>query len=542
MNGPTPTVAHASSGPEPTPATEAGISHLFASAPPNSPADQEEQDGGLTDTAAPPQSEPLAEVTTASPPVEPAEANPFDRLLNTTAMESEGSVASVEEEPRIFPSTDAQRTETPGPEIGGFNPFAVEPEAPAQETPTEVTLAPEPEKTSAVLPDVERPEPELAIFPTNEDESVASPTNEAGPTLMPSPSFGGLGEPESPTTTTATLPAQQPELPIFEAAADPDTTSVPDTSEIVQAGGERSVDTSDEPDSFLVFPGAQDPDDPATAPSESAGPQEDMAAVLPEEDLGPVGEFPSGDEAGEPVGPRGVVYPDGSIEMTIKPRDEQEPAAFAAETSHQETLPATDPFRPFSSDAAAPSTSDENSFRTGGAVRPLPNRAESPRALTLTPTQPPADESPETVPSGHRPLTPTDYIGVGTVSAETPSTPQQAQLTIQKQAPEDAVLGQDLIYSILVKNIGHSPAHNVVVEDLVPKGSELKGTDPQAQMTPEKKLVWQLGTMRPGAERRIRIKVVPTTAGQIGSVATVAFEAAVASRTIINAPPVAVAD
>src|SRR5690606_20427340 len=153
------------------------------------------------------------------------------------------------------------------------------------------------------------------------------------------------------------------------------------------------------------------------------------------------------------------------------------------------------------------------------------------------PIQPSAAELPPAeTPNGGSGLTSADFIGVGTISPDTPSTPQQAQLTIEKQAPADAALGQELIYSILVRNIGRSDAKNVVVEDLVPKGTELQGTDPQAHMTPEKKLVWKLGTMTPGATRTIRIKVIPRQAGQIGSVATVSFEAAVASRTVITAP------
>src|SRR5690606_25163354 len=153
------------------------------------------------------------------------------------------------------------------------------------------------------------------------------------------------------------------------------------------------------------------------------------------------------------------------------------------------------------------------------------------------PIQPSAAELPPAeTPNGGSGLTSADFIGVGTISPDTPSTPQQAQLTIEKHAPADAALGQELIYSILVRNIGRSDAKNVVVEDLVPKGTELQGTDPQAHMTPDKKLVWKLGTMNPGKSQTIRIEDTPGEAGQIGSVAPVSCEAAVASRTVVTAP------
>ncbi|HVJ66724.1 MAG TPA: hypothetical protein VM510_02000, partial [Caulifigura sp.] len=106
-----------------------------------------------------------------------------------------------------------------------------------------------------------------------------------------------------------------------------------------------------------------------------------------------------------------------------------------------------------------------------------------------------------------------------------------------KQAPSEAVVGQDLEYSILVKNIGRSAAHNVVVEDFIPKGSRCTGTIPKAESQVEKKnLLWKLGTLAAGAEQLIRVRITPTDAGEIGSVATVSFSAEVAAKTTIVEP------
>ncbi len=128
--------------------------------------------------------------------------------------------------------------------------------------------------------------------------------------------------------------------------------------------------------------------------------------------------------------------------------------------------------------------------------------------------------------------------GVGVVEGAIPSGPQRPELKIEKTAPPKAALGQPMIYQILVRNVGQSAAHQVVVEDQVPKGSRLTGTIPRGEMA-DRKLIWRLGVIKPGEEKKIAVRVIPTTEGQIGSVAKVSFVAEVAARTVINAPKLA---
>ncbi len=86
-----------------------------------------------------------------------------------------------------------------------------------------------------------------------------------------------------------------------------------------------------------------------------------------------------------------------------------------------------------------------------------------------------------------------------------------------------------------MKNVGNSAAHDVVVEDRIPKGTTLSGTIPRAELS-GKKLIWRFGTMRPGDEQKISIKVTPVEAGEIGSVATVNFVSEAAAETVVTAP------
>jgi uncharacterized repeat protein (TIGR01451 family) len=92
-----------------------------------------------------------------------------------------------------------------------------------------------------------------------------------------------------------------------------------------------------------------------------------------------------------------------------------------------------------------------------------------------------------------------------------------------------------MVYTIVIRNIGESAANSVVVEDQVPMGTKLSGTIPRAELT-GKKLIWRLGTIKPGEQKEIQVKVVPVTEGQVGSIATVNFSAEVASRTTIATP------
>ncbi len=128
-----------------------------------------------------------------------------------------------------------------------------------------------------------------------------------------------------------------------------------------------------------------------------------------------------------------------------------------------------------------------------------------------------------------------ELIGDGIVDASMPSGPQSPELKIEKIAPLEASIGQPLVYSIIIRNVGGSEANNVIVEDRIPRGAKLDGTIPQAVFT-NGKLIWDLGSLAPGAEKTIQLKVIPVEAGDIGSVATVRFAASVSTSIRVTAP------
>ncbi|MFQ5734116.1 MAG: CARDB domain-containing protein [Planctomycetaceae bacterium] len=157
----------------------------------------------------------------------------------------------------------------------------------------------------------------------------------------------------------------------------------------------------------------------------------------------------------------------------------------------------------------------------GASTDASPNTSSPPSPGRLSPTP---DAAPIAQPSNS---------GQGGGQSSEPQ--QRPQLTITKSAPKNAVLGKAFVYDIVIHNRGKRAALKVVVTDPVPGGVRLEGTDPQAVLS-NNKLRWKLGTLKPGVTRKISVKVTPVRAGQIGSVATVNFVAAVSSKTVVAAP------
>jgi len=106
-----------------------------------------------------------------------------------------------------------------------------------------------------------------------------------------------------------------------------------------------------------------------------------------------------------------------------------------------------------------------------------------------------------------------------------PSKPELPQITIEKTAPATAILGRPMIYQLFVRNVGDNTAHQVVVEDVVPEGVKIDGSIPQALLKDNNRLIWKIGTLAAGQEKKISVRVVPQSEGTIGGVATVNFAA-----------------
>lgn len=113
---------------------------------------------------------------------------------------------------------------------------------------------------------------------------------------------------------------------------------------------------------------------------------------------------------------------------------------------------------------------------------------------------------------------------------------QGAALVIHKTGPAEVQLGLETTYEIRVQNVGDAPAHDVEIHDVAPRGAELVATQPQIAPGANGELVWALGTLAPGEDVAVQMRVTPRAEGEMGSVARVFFSADAAVRTLVTRP------
>ena len=114
-----------------------------------------------------------------------------------------------------------------------------------------------------------------------------------------------------------------------------------------------------------------------------------------------------------------------------------------------------------------------------------------------------------------------------------------AALRVTKDVPAEVAPGQPLVYTITVFNAGNGPARGVSVEEPIPAGTQLEGTNPIADLA-GRTLRWNLPELPPGGEETLHVRVVPRGPGTVGSVTVVRCEVEAAGRTRVLAAKLAV--
>ncbi len=117
---------------------------------------------------------------------------------------------------------------------------------------------------------------------------------------------------------------------------------------------------------------------------------------------------------------------------------------------------------------------------------------------------------------------------------------QSPQLSVEKLAPREIQVGSATTFRVVVRNTGNVTARGVEVRDQVPKGTRLMATNPRASRNVRGELVWVLGDMKAGDEKTVEAKLMPLSEGEIGSVATVHFNASASVRTRATKPELVV--
>jgi uncharacterized repeat protein (TIGR01451 family) len=147
--------------------------------------------------------------------------------------------------------------------------------------------------------------------------------------------------------------------------------------------------------------------------------------------------------------------------------------------------------------------------------------------MPATPTRPEPLETPAPV----QRATPSPVILTG---AQTPT------VYLEKLGPATISVGKPLIYEIVARNTGNATVCNVRVEDQLPAGARFLNAEPKPDVHAEC-LVWNIGNMDAGTERRIRVEIQPIGEGELTSSATVTFSASSGLKTQITRPKITLA-
>ena len=183
--------------------------------------------------------------------------------------------------------------------------------------------------------------------------------------------------------------------------------------------------------------------------------------------------------------------------------------------------------------AQAPPVADPRFGQPASATSPAELPTE-PR--TATSVLPAPDRSISSNPSAAQLNVDDAEQGFGKPGQRTFEGPQTPSITLIKSAPEEIQVGMQCTFEIILSNAGQITADEVEVLDVVPQGTKLIGTEPAAEMNAQGDLLWQIGSMKAGDEKRLKIHLMPVAEGDIGSMATVRFQAHASARTVATRP------
>jgi len=115
------------------------------------------------------------------------------------------------------------------------------------------------------------------------------------------------------------------------------------------------------------------------------------------------------------------------------------------------------------------------------------------------------------------------------------------ELEVTKKAPERRYIGRPAVFEITVKNTGDAPARDTVLTDTVPAGTEFTEASDGGAFA-NGVVTWNLGTLQPGASKKVTVTLRSVTPGTVRNVAVAkaycAEARAEASMPIVGVPAI----
>jgi uncharacterized repeat protein (TIGR01451 family) len=116
---------------------------------------------------------------------------------------------------------------------------------------------------------------------------------------------------------------------------------------------------------------------------------------------------------------------------------------------------------------------------------------------------------------------------------------QTAAISVEKVGPPTVGVGKPFTYEIVVRNPAKTPALLVRVEDQVPANLRYLKSEPPAQVQGNQ-LLWDMGMLDVGGERRLKVEVQALVEGEALSSATALCAASSSCRTQVSRPQLAI--
>ncbi len=113
---------------------------------------------------------------------------------------------------------------------------------------------------------------------------------------------------------------------------------------------------------------------------------------------------------------------------------------------------------------------------------------------------------------------------------------QVARLTVEKTAPDEIQVGAPSVWTITVRNEGKTAAAGVQIHDMVPEGTQLVNTQPSAIVSKDGEITWNVGTMPSGTMAVVKMELMPTREGEIGSIASVSTRSEASAKAVATRP------